>query len=89
MSNLFRAVTIDVEGNAEAVRWDTTTGTLTSGQLLFGAGSKAVVVGNLSGDVTTSGSGATSIASGVVTLAKMSAGVLSGTAQSLPRARGR
>ena len=29
MSNLFRAVTIDVEGNAEAVQWDTTTGTLT------------------------------------------------------------
>ena len=29
MSNLFRAVTLDVEGNAEAVRWDTTTGTLT------------------------------------------------------------
>ena len=29
MSNLFRAVTVDVEGNADAVQWDTTTGTLT------------------------------------------------------------
>ena len=66
----------------------TATGTLTSGQLLFGAGSKAVVVGNLSGDVTTSGSGATSIASGVVTLAKMSAGVLSGNGTKLATSTG-
>lgn len=29
MGNLFRAVTIDVDGNAETVEWDTSSGTLT------------------------------------------------------------
>ena len=36
MSNLFRAVTIDVDGNAEAVQWDTTSGTLTHLQQAVG-----------------------------------------------------
>ena len=36
MSNLFRAVTIDVDGNAEAVQWDTTNGTLTHLQQAVG-----------------------------------------------------
>jgi hypothetical protein len=49
----------------------TNTGTLTSGQLIKGNGSADVTVGNLSGDVTTSGSTATTIASNAVTTAKI------------------
>lgn len=41
--------------------------TLTSGQLIFGAGTTAVAVGNLSGDATTSGSGAVTLANTAVT----------------------
>lgn len=42
-------------------------GTLTSGQLVIGQGSTDVAVGNLSGDVTTSGGTATTLASTAVT----------------------
>lgn len=42
-------------------------GTLTSGQLVIGQGTTAVAVGNLSGDVTTSGGTATTLANTAVT----------------------
>ncbi len=41
----------------------TSAAALTNGQLLFGAGSQAMAVGNLSGDIATSGSGVTTLAS--------------------------
>jgi hypothetical protein len=49
----------------------THTGTLTSGQLIKGNGGVDVTVANLTGDVTTSGSVATTIANSAVTLAKI------------------
>lgn len=49
----------------------TNTGTLTAGQLIVGNGVSDITVGNLSGDVTTSGSAATTIANSAVTLAKI------------------
>jgi hypothetical protein len=49
----------------------THTGTLTSGQLIKGNGGVDITVGNLTGDVTTSGAMATTIANSAVTLAKI------------------
>lgn len=49
----------------------TNTGTLTAGQLIVGNGGVDVTVGDLSGDVTTSGSAATTIANNAVTTAKI------------------
>ncbi len=49
----------------------TAAGTLTSGQLVIGQGTKAVAVSNLTGDVTTAGGVATTIAANAVTTAKL------------------
>ncbi len=49
----------------------THTGALTSGQLLLGNGSADITVGNLTGDVTTSGAAATTIAANAVTTTKI------------------
>lgn len=49
----------------------THTGALTAGQIVLGNGAADITVGNLSGDVTTSGSAATTIAALAVTTAKI------------------
>lgn len=49
----------------------THTGTLGSGELIFGNSGADIIAGNLSGEVTTAGSGATTIAANAVTSAKM------------------
>jgi hypothetical protein len=54
----------------------TNTGTLTAGQLIVGNGGVDVTVGNLSGDVTTSGSAATTIANTAVSTAKIANGAV-------------
>jgi hypothetical protein len=51
----------------------TNAGTLTSGQLVVGAGGASIDVGNLSGDVTTSGGTAATIAANAVTYGKIQA----------------
>jgi hypothetical protein len=66
-------VTIDSSGVIACANCGTAAGTLTSGQLLTGGGSKAIQTGNLSGDVTTSGGTATTIANNAVTAAKLAA----------------
>jgi hypothetical protein len=62
--------TIDCTGPVSA-NIVTASGTLTSGQLLAGGGTKTAAVTNLTGDVTTSGSVATTIAPNAVTSSKM------------------
>jgi len=68
---------VDASGNAEGCFTPSgagnvaTGGTLTSGQLVIGQGAQSVAVGNLTGDVTTSGSTATTIANLAVTNAKI------------------
>jgi hypothetical protein len=49
----------------------TSAASLTNNQLVFGAGSQGVAIGDLTGDVTTAGGKATTIATAAVTLAKM------------------
>lgn len=49
----------------------TNTGTLTSGQIIKGNGGVDITVGNLAGDVTTSGSMTTTIGTGAVSLSKI------------------
>ena len=64
------SITVDQQGRITAASSGTgsvTTGvTLTSGQLILGAGSSAIKVGDLTGDVTTSGSTATTLANTAV-----------------------
>lgn len=60
--------TLSASGGSGTV---THTGALTSGQLVLGNGSADIAVGDLSGDVTTSGSAATTIAASAVTNAKL------------------
>jgi hypothetical protein len=62
------AVAISAPGTGTVTN---TMGVLTAGQLVIGEGSGDVFVGDLSGDVTTSGSTATSIAMGAVTTSKI------------------
>lgn len=54
--------TITSTGTIGCATCVTSAASLTNGQLVFGAGSQGSAVGNLSGDVTTSGSGATTLA---------------------------
>lgn len=58
--------TIDCTG-AVSANVVTASGTLTSGALLFGNGTKTATTGNLSGDVSTSGSGVTTLATKRIT----------------------
>lgn len=54
--------TITTTGTIACPTCTTSAASLTSGQLVFGAGGQGEAVGNLTGDVTTSGSGATTLA---------------------------
>lgn len=59
--------TLNASGGGGGSGTVTNTGTLTSGQLIVGNGGVDIKVGNLSGDVSTSGSTATTLASTAVT----------------------
>jgi hypothetical protein len=63
--------TITTTGTIACATCVTSAAALTNNQLVFGAGSQATAVGDLTGDVTTAGGKATTIAAGAVTLAKM------------------
>jgi hypothetical protein len=76
------AAGVDASGNAEGCFTPSgagnvaTAGTLTSGQLVIGQGAQSIAVGNLTGDVTTTGSTATTIANLAVTNAKIAASTI-------------
>lgn len=63
--------TITTTGTIACATCVTSAAALTSGRLVAGAGSQAAAVTNLTGDVTTSGGVATTIANNAVTLAKL------------------
>lgn len=63
--------TITTTGTIACATCTTNAAALTLNQLVFGAGSQATAVGDLTGDVTTSGGKATTIAANAVTLAKL------------------
>ncbi len=60
---------------------------LTNGQLLAGAGSQAIAITNLTGDVTTSGTVATTIANLAVTTAKINTAAVTSAKQSVEPTR--
>ncbi len=62
------STTLNASGSGGTV---TNTGTLTANRIIKGNGSADITVGDLSGDVTTSGTMATTIANSAVTLAKI------------------
>lgn len=63
--------TITTTGTIACATCVTSAASLTLNQLVFGGGSQAAAVGDLTGDVTTSGGKATTIANNAVTLAKL------------------
>jgi hypothetical protein len=79
--------TITTTGTIACATCTTSAAALTSGQLIAGAGSQAEAVTNLTGDVTTSGGVATTIASNAVTTAKINAGAVTSAKQSVEPTR--